>query len=168
MKKNEFIRYVTDGVIQRYPAWAVLWEQKRSYTSILGRQLPQTLVYLRFDCRPDRYWFGHGVGWAPNLGGLVAEETAARNPEFKHREGRLARIRTLGSPKDFTYEAHEVSTGSLARPYSKYSLEDSSPEQLRAAMLQEIEDLAMPYLCLMLANRHGLTLTPDELGKGLP
>lgn len=163
VKKNDFIKYVAQAILSSHPMWRIVWEHKRWYTCVIGRELPRVCVFLSVEARPDRYWFGQGVGWAPSLEHLIGEVTALRNPDFKPTDGQLKRLLTLEAPRDFAHEYLNRNVGGLARPFAKYDLETVPAEALRTQMLADINEFAMPYLCLMLNARHNLNVTPQAL-----
>ena len=167
VKKNEFIRFVADAFLVTCPKWQVVWEDKRTYSCVVGREAPGVFVFVGFGARPDRYWFGTDVGWAPTRSAFVEEKTARKNPDHKPTDGRLVQIRTLSAPRDFEYPYLRRSVGGLARPFTKYDLETVPAEQLRALMLSDLEEYALPYLCLMLTKRHGLEATRQSLGAAV-
>ena len=165
MKKNEFLHYVASRVLGQQPAWSLVWEHKRWYTLIIGRQLPNVFVYIDLQARSDRDLFGQGVGWAPNLDLVIAERLKPKTPELKSTYPRLSAIREHATTSDFEFESLRRNVGSLARPFTKYELADSTPEALCEVMQRDIEDFALPYLTLMLAARHRIQVTTDALTR---
>ena len=86
------------------------------------------------------------------------------NPPIYPNDGSLRRIRTLEKVRQFELPEMSRSISDLYVPYQNYSLETTAPAEVQSLMLQEIEEYALPYLCLMLQRRHGVGLSPEQLG----
>lgn len=166
MTKNDFLRSVIARVLDAHQAWSLVYENGRRHRFVLARQLPDVLVYLDFEARPDNEVFGQGVGWTRDRQSLACVLEPSSNPVFKARDGRLARLRQLDHPRDFEHEELAIPTAALVRPISGFRLSQATHDSIREQMLKEIEDYALPYLCLMLKFRHGMEVTPEQLGSG--
>ena len=165
LKKNEFIDLLTGSFLQKYPGWFLAHQNRRDYFCMVGRNAADAcFVWIAFSCRPDRYWFGQSVGWAPSREDYVARLGARENPPVYPNDGSLRRIRGLDRVRQFQLPEMARSISSLYIPWQNYSLETTPPDDLRELMLREIEEYALPYLCLMLKQRHGIETTPAGLG----
>lgn len=166
MKKNEFIGAVVNQFLAGHPKWMLVHSDKRSHHQVVGRVLGSAIfVYLDFSARTDRLVFGQGVGWSKSLDAYKAYLARTENEEHKFRDGSLRRLLTLEKPRDFQYEALDVSTSALCRPIGGFNAENLTLDQIKQDMLREIEEYALPYLCLMLKHRHGAVVTPEQLGS---
>jgi hypothetical protein len=167
MKKNEFICIVINMFIAGHTKWSRVNSEKRSHHQVVGRVLGQAVfVYLDFSARTDRLVYGQGVGWSKSLDSYKAYLARTENEEQKFRDGSLRRLLALESPRDFQYDAMDISTSALCRPIGGFNASELSLDQIKADMLREIEEYALPYLCLMLKHRHGVVVTPEQLGSG--
>jgi hypothetical protein len=165
LKKNEFLAQVAGAFLAANPAWSCVQHNKREYACSVGRSVERAcFVVLSFSCRPDRYWFGHSVGWSPSLDTWLERSARRETAPLYPRDGSLARLRTLDTPRDFQAAEMSRPTFTLYRPHQSYSLEDTSVEEVRATMLAEVAEQAFPYLCMMLSARHGLELSCAQLG----
>jgi len=163
LTKNELLTDVSAAFLERAPAWRLVHSDKRMHTFYVGRDIAQVFVHLGFSARTDREVFGQSMGWAPSLEAFKASLSRRETPPVRLRDGRLERIRALEKPRDFDYEELSFPTSSLARPVSGYRAEESSPDEIHAQMLADIDQYGLPYLCLMLERRFGLMLTPAQL-----
>jgi hypothetical protein len=164
--KNEFIHLVADGFLAGHNGWSKVYEHRRHYKLAIGRSIPSAcFVFIDLGCRPDYYRFGHGVGWCPSLTYFQEWKERRANPPDYPRNGRLKNLARIEKPLDFENEEMRVSTFSLDRPFADYDLEKSDETKLRALMLSEMEDIALPYLRMMLRARHGLDLSQDEISQ---
>lgn len=165
LKKNGFLALVAGDFLAANPAWACIQHDKRGYALSVGRSLAGAcFVVLTFSCRPDRYWFGHSVGWSPSLEAWQARSARRETAPVYPRDGSLARLHKLDKPRDFEVADMSRPTFTLYRPHQSYSLEDTPADELKATMLAEVAQQAFPYLCLMLAARHGLKMSCGQLG----
>ena len=71
----------------------------------------------------------------------------------------------MEDPRDFHYEEFRVPTSQLCRPFGGFDLTQESPDEVLVTMATEINEYALPYLCLMLFKRHGISVTPDQLSS---
>lgn len=167
MKKNDFLDKVAGAFLQLYPRWEMLREDRRAYKRYLGLNVRNScLVYIDFSCRPDSMNAYHGVGWSTDKARFVNDITQdVRLP--KPRDGSLRRLLRLDKPRDFAYDDMDVSISLLHKPFDGFDLAKEPAETVQATMLQEIEDFAFPYLCMMLKHRHQLDVAPAQLGSGV-
>jgi hypothetical protein len=165
MTKNEFLLGVVQAFLRAHPRWDLVRSDKRRHAFYIGRSLGSVFVYLGFTARTDRDVFGQSVGWAPSREAFDAAFDRKENPPVRLRDGQLARIRTLERPRDFEHEELSFPTASLVRPISGFRLSDQKQEDISAQMLAEIDEYALPYLCLMIKARHGHEVTPYQLGN---
>jgi hypothetical protein len=166
LTKNAFISRIADAFIATHPAWRRVFEHRRNYQLCVGRDVGnRCFVYIGLSCRPDRYSFGHSVGWSPSLAAYLHRLNLRENPPIYPRSGSLRKLLSMNGARDFQNTEMSIPTFVLYRPYASYDLETDSPEAVQALMLSEIEDYALPYLCLMLRERHGLHVTPAQLGS---
>lgn len=167
MKKNEFIDLVVDAFLAGHPQWRRVYSDRRSHYEAVGRDTPfGVFIFLDFSARTDRLIFGQGVGWSKSLDSFKAYLARTENEEHKPRDGSLRRLLKLDNPRDFTYEHLHISTSELCRVIGGFDAKELSLEQIKADMLREVEEYALPYLCLMLKHRHGVVVTPEQLGSG--
>lgn len=163
MSKNEFLDSVSSEFLARHPRWAVVHENRRAPSRVVGLEVDgMVLLLVDFSCRPDNMRVHHGVGWSRNKATFLAD-LKSTDMYPKARDGSLRRLQKLSKPRDFEHEAMNVSVGLLHKPFDGFDLATESPEYIQATMLQEIEDYAFPYLCMMLKARHDLELTPAQL-----
>jgi hypothetical protein len=166
MKKNEFLESVVEPFLVTHPAWKRVYEIRRRHLFVVGRQLPGVLVYLDFEARSDNDVFGQGVGWTADLQSLIDDFNPTSTPPFKQRDGQLKRLRTLERPRNFEHGALTIPTSSLCRPTGAYFLSSwGNYEAIREQMLREIDEYALPYLCMMLKFRHAREVTPEQLAR---
>lgn len=150
----------------KHSAWERIFENKREYRLTVGRSVgDRCLVHIDISSRPDRYWFGHGVGWSPSLAAYLDYATRRANPPIYPRSGSLRKLLTLEKPRDFDNPQMSLSISSLFTPFVIYDLETQGADVVQESMLREIDVYALPYLCLMLKFRHGVTTTPEALGS---
>lgn len=166
MKKTEFLDHAITRFLAAHPAWTELVKDKRWLYFAAGREIPGVaLVYVDFSVRPDRFLAGHGVGWTKSLTRFHEARAEKVNPPIKHRDGSLRRLLRLEDPRDFHHEELYVSTAELCKPFGGFDLTMESPDEVLATMAIEINEYALPYLCLMLLKRHGISVTPDQLSS---
>lgn len=166
MKKNDFLDSVVEQFLGSHGQWAVVHNDKKSHYQVVGRTLASKgFVYLDFSARTDRMIFGQGVGWSESLDKLREELKRTTNTPVKARDGSLRKLLTLEKPRDFAHAEMRISTSALCRPFGGFDASEQSLEQIKEGMLREIEEYALPYLCLMLKHRHGTVVTPEELGN---
>lgn len=166
MTKNEFIDLMVGEFLAAHTAWRKFYENRREYMQAVGREIgPRCLVFIDFSARPDRYWFGHGVGWCPSAAHFQEWRQRRVNPPVYKRSGSLQRLKTLPAPRDFENDEMRLDTFQLYRPFATYDLEKTPAEQLRSEIAGEIDEFALPYLRMMLQARHGLELTQAELSN---
>jgi hypothetical protein len=164
LTKNSFIQRLSEAFLEQHSAWRTIYRDKKSYFFVAGRQAGNNcLVFVDFSCRPDRYWFGHGVGWCPSLEYFLAWQARSENAPLYLRDGSLIRLQKLDKPRDFQQDEMRVTTGSLYKPFPEYRLEGSSPYDLQQLIETEINQYALPYLCMMLKARHSILTTPRDL-----
>jgi len=166
VKKTEFLEQAMTRFLPAHPAWAELVKDRRGLYFAAGREIPGVaLVYIDFSVRPDRFVAGHGVGWTKTETRFHEALNETVNRPFQPREGRLVRIQNLEDPRDFQYEELRVPTSQLCRPFGSFDLTKESPDEVLATIGMEINEFALPYLCLMLLKRHGISVTPDQLSS---
>jgi hypothetical protein len=166
MSKNAFLDLVAGRFLAAHPAWRQVHVHRRHYQLSVGRAIGDAcFVWLAFACRPDRHRFGHSVGWHRSEAAYLDRLGLRENQPVFPTDGSLRRLHTLESPRDFQCEEMYRATASLHTPLQVYDLEASGPEALCALMLGEIRDYALPYLAMMLAARHGLPCTPEQLAS---
>jgi len=166
MKKNEFLESVVEDFLAGHVRWGRVHSDRRSHYQVVGRALgSRVFVLLDFSARPDRDVFGQAVGWSENLKSFERYLARTTNEPLKERDGRLKKLMTLESPRDFQHTEMHVSTSSLCRPFGGFDARDMSLDKIKQDMLREIEEYALPYLCLMLKHRHGVVVTPEQLGS---
>jgi hypothetical protein len=163
--KNDFLSGVVSAFLDSHPGWTLVRSDKKRHAFYVARNVGPTFLHLGFTARTDRELFGQSVGWAPSREAFIAALERKENPPVRLRDGQLARIRTLEQPRDFEHEQLSFPTASLARPISGFRLSDQPHQGIREQMLAEIEEYALPYLCLMLNARHGLQVTPLQLSR---
>lgn len=165
MSKVEFLTDVFERFLERHPKWSGLVRDKRGLYFAAGRELPGlALLYVDFSVRPDNFVAGHGVGWAPSTSHFHQALNAKVNPPIQPRDGSLRRIATLEDPRDFRYEALRVSAAALCKPFGGFDLSVEPMADVMETILREIEEVSLPYLCLMLEKRHRIAVTPAVLG----
>jgi hypothetical protein len=165
LTKNEFLALLAGAFLEANPAWACIQHDKRGYALSVGRSLADAcFVVLTFSCRPDRYWFGHSVGWSPSLETWPARSALRETAPLYPRDGSLRRLRKLDKPRDFEVADMSRPVFTLYLPHQSYSLEDTPADELKARMLAEVAEQAFPYLRMMLVARHGLALSCEQLG----
>jgi hypothetical protein len=167
MKRNEFLDSVAEAFLVGRVQWRRVHSEKRSHYQVVGRDTPYgVFLYTDFSARTDRPLFGQGVGWSKSFDSFKAYLSRTENEEHKPRDGSLRRLLTLENPRDFQYEELRISVSSLCRPIGGFDAINLSLDQIKQDMLREIEEYALPYLCLMLKHRHGVVVTPEQLGSG--
>jgi hypothetical protein len=165
LKKNEFIDLVSNAFLNAHPRWVCASQKRREYLTTVGRTIEKAcFIWISFSCRPDRYKFGHSVGWSPSREAHLHRLELKENPPIWPNDGSLRRIRTLEKVRQFELPEMSRSISGLYLPYQDYNLETTSAENLKHLMLNEIEEYALPFLCLMLRSRHALEVTPEQLG----
>lgn len=166
MKKNEFLDGVVAEFLDSHVQWKRVHNDRKGHYQVVGRVLgPEVFVFLDFSARSDRPVFGQAVGWSKTLDTFQSYLNRTTNAPDRERDGRLKKLLTLDNPRDFQYVDMHISTSSLCRPFGGFNAQELSLEQIKAGMLQEVEEYALPYLCLMLKHRHGVVVTPEELGS---
>lgn len=166
MKKNEFLDSVVKSFLASHERWGLVHNDRRSHYQVVGRSLgPKTFVLLDFSARTDREVFGQAVGWSDSLESFERYLARTTNEPLKERDGRLKKLITLENPRDFQHGDMHVSTSSLCRPFGGFDARELSLDQIKQDMLREIEEYALPYLCLMLKHRHGVVVMPEQLGS---
>jgi hypothetical protein len=164
--KNEFINLVADGFLAEHSGWTKVYEHRRQYKLAIGRSFPSAcFVFIDLACRPDYYRFSHGVGWCPSLAYFQEWQERRVNPPIYPRSGRLKNLASIEKPRDFENQEMRVCSFSLDRPFAEYDLERSDEVQLRRLMLSEMDEIALPYLRMMLHARHGLDLSLTEISQ---
>lgn len=163
MNKNEFLDYVASEFLARHSRWTLVHVDKRAPIRAVGLDIEgKVLLLIDFSCRPDNMRVHHGVGWSRSKV-MFLSELKSTDMYPKARDGALRRLRKLERPRDFEHESMNVSVGLLHKPFDGFDLATDSPDCIQATMLQEIEEYAFPYLCMMLKARHGLEVTPAQL-----
>lgn len=167
MKKTEFLGQAITRFLREHPAWMELIKDKRGLYFAAGREIAGVvLVYIDFSVRPDRFVAGHGVGWTNSLTRFHEARVEKINSPIRPRDGSLRRLLRLEYPRDFHYDELYVSTAELCKPFGGFDLTKESPEDVLATIATEINEVALPYLCLMLLKRHGISVTPEQLSGG--
>jgi hypothetical protein len=167
VKKTEFLEQAIARFLPAHPAWVELVKDKRGLYFAAGRELAgAALVYIDFSVRPDRFVAGHGVGWTTSTARFHASLKETVNRPFQPREGRLERVRSLENPRDFLYEEFRIPTAQLCKPFGGFDLTKESSDEVLATIATEIEEYALPYLCLMLLKRHSISVAPEQLSSG--
>ena len=111
LKKNEFLEFVVGEFLADHPPWRQVRQNKRDYDISVGRTISNAcFVWLSFSCRPDRYWFGHSVGWNRSEDAYLYRRGLRENPPHYLRDGSLRRLRTIERPRDFENEEMSLST----------------------------------------------------------
>ena len=162
--KNEFLEQVATAFLSGNPGWRRSHQKKPEYVLTVGRDVKDAcFVWLRFSCRPDRYWFGQSVGWCPTEEAHIHRLELRENPPDYPNDGSLRRIRTLEHVRQFDLPEMSRSVSGLYTPYQEYNLETTPPDPVKDLMLDEVRDYAFPYLRLMLQSKHGLELSDEQL-----
>jgi hypothetical protein len=165
VKKIDFLDMVVSKFLELHPRWALIRRKNQGLSRYLGLEVPgKVLLLIDFSCRPDNMRVHHGVGWSPNMTVFVEGHKAVSSYP-KPRDGSLQRLRRLERPRDFEYDEMNVSIGLLNKPTDGFDISMEAAESIQAIMLQEINELAFPYLCMMLKARHGIDVTPSELAN---
>ena len=166
MTKNEFINLVASEFLASHSAWRKIYENRREYSIALGRDVGQKcLVFVDLACRPDRYWFGHGVGWCESQAYYLEWQARRVNPPIYKRSGRLRHLESMETPLDIENAEMRICTFSLHKPYANYDLEKVPADDLKAEILTEMDQFALPYLRLFLRKKHGVELSQDQISN---
>lgn len=167
MKKVEFLEEAMSRFLSTHLSWEDVVRDKRGLCFTVGRDIPKVaFVYIDFSVRSDRFLAGHGVGWSKSLACFHEARSKKVNAPFQPRDGSLRRLLTLDDPRDFHYEELYISTAELCKPFGGFDLTTEPPDEVLATMAAEINEFALPYLCLMLLKRHGISVTPEQLSSG--
>jgi hypothetical protein len=159
---KDFLLEAKSAFLIRFPAWKSVGSRGQSI--YCGRTIAdECLVYVRFSGRKDREMVFHSVGWASDWD-RIKSDAKSEHGYPKPRDGSLRRIMRLENPRDFEYDAHEVSIRLLHKPTDGFDLNLGTPDSIVLAMLEEVEAYAFPYLCLMLKKRLGIEVDSDALG----
>lgn len=168
MKKTEFLERALAQFLCAHHAWIHLVKDKRGLYFAAGREIPgAALVHIDFSVRPDRFVAGHGVGWTNSLARFHEARAEKVNAPIQPRDGSLRRLLRLEDPRDFHYGELRISTAQLCKPFGGFDLTQESPDDVLATVATEIEKFALPYLCLMLLKRHGISVTSEQLSGGV-
>ena len=84
---------------------------------------------------------------------------------MRERDGSLARLRKLESPRDFKHDEMHLPISALCRPFGGFDLSKHDAQTVRASMESEITQFAFPYLSMMLAARHAITFPVNQFGS---